>query len=279
MIFTEKVHKLYAGFFMSDSRFNWKSDSPSWLFIKNNLVNFWPQEVDNQFYYEFPQAPQKLKVSNGGQAPLTMLPYDHLFTRDHPAGCCPNSLAENRGLVTKIYFNFFFYLGLPNLRIVFTYQCDKTGSLEEKAYDYTLNNAVLHTVVAPNDKLIPPFDRWKSKDSLTGVQFYKFTLEEGYPLGGFNCASGDLENNDYKIANPVNFTSAIHNGLRRGAKKQYFVTGHDSANAGIFNMGTSNNEYSWQETGPRDFYIFVNYEPPGSVNGASFQGYTTPRIL
>ena len=272
MLPKNKVHRLYAGFFMSDTRFNWKSESPSWLFLKNDLYNFWPQEVDNEFYYEFEQKKQYLKVSNGGHAPLTMLQYDTLFTRDHPAGCCPNNLASERGLKTKIYFNFFFYKRKPNLNLSFTYQCDLEGVLKEQTFNYTLDNPEFHTIVAENDKLPPPFDRWKSQDSLVGVQYYKFNLVEGYQLGGFNCASGSIENNDFKIANPVNFTSAIHNGLKRGAKWQYFVTGNDTAYAKLPNMGTSNNEYSWQETGDRHFYVFVNYEPPGSLNSTIPEG-------
>lgn len=269
MLPKNKVYRLYAGFFMSDTRFNWKAESPSWLFLKSSFFNYWPQEVNNEFYYEFEQKKQYLKVSNGGHAPLTTLQYDHLFSKDHPAGCCPNNLASERGLKTKIYFNFFFFKARPYLNVAFTYQCDLEGFIKEKTYNYTLDNPVFYTIIANNNKLPQPLDRWKSKDSLVGTQYYKFSLREGYQLGGFNCASGSLENNDYKIANPVNFTSAIHNGLKRGAKWQYFVTGNDTANAYLGNMGTSNNEYSWQETGDRDFYIFVNYEPPGALDSVT----------
>lgn len=262
MLPQKKVYKVYAGFFFSDSRFNWKTESPSWLFLKNQFTNYWPQDVESEYYYEFEQKKQYLKMSNSGDGELVRLRYDSYFTSGHPAGCAPNDLVKEAGLKTKIYFNFHFYDSLPNFHLRFTYQCNNSGTIEEKVYRHTLDNPDFVTVATDNNQLDRPFDRWKSYQNMKGCTYYRFSLDQGYTIGGYNCASGKLKDKSFAMKNPVNFNSAIYNGLRNGAKLQNFS---DIDFPNFSNLGTTNNEYSWQETGPRYFYVIVNYEPPGVI--------------
>ena len=260
-----KVYNLTCGFFFEDPRFNWRTESPSWLFLKNKNVNFYTESLINEYYYEFPQVKQYKNYANGGSSKIDLLVYDQNFSQEHPAGCTPNELVKESKLITKIYFKFYFNDGSPYLYISFTYQCNKNGTLEEKQYMYTLGDPEEISVFFSQGKgAIIPFDRWKKYPINSNVEGFVFQLPEQYSIGGYNCYTGGIDTNNLQVRNVVNFNSAIFNGLQFGTKWSYFETAKDRRNQ-ILNFGFSDHEQSWQPTGPRYFYVLSNINPPGSI--------------
>jgi len=258
-----KVYNLTAGFFFTDPRFNWRSQSPSWLFLKNKNLNFNPRDFNHQFYYEFPQTKQYIKNSNYGKSNVDIMIYDQNFSSGHPIGCCPEELVKEVGFKTSIYFKFYYLEEKPFLYISFLYECNAGKDPKSKQYYYTLGDPSLEKFISASTNGFP-FDRWKSLTDLTNVNYLKFELPEGIPLGAHNCYTGSIDKRNLEVRNPINFDAAIFNGMEKGPKWSYLETAQ-LPETRVQNFGFADHELSYQNTGPRYFYVFANYEPPGTI--------------